>query len=329
MTELRVGVDRFPIAGSFAISRGRRTESVVVTAELHDAGVTGRGECVPYARYGESIESVTAQIEALGEAIAGTETASAIAAMPAGAARNALDCAYWDLKARQQHAPVWKLAGLPEPKPVTTCYTISLDTPEAMHEAAKKAAHRPLLKIKLGAHGDPERIHAIRQAAPNSTLVIDANEGWTEATLADNITACEDADVQLIEQPLPSGQDAALSEVRTKTLICADESMHDLASLNALPDWYRAVNIKLDKTGGLTEAIATARAAQSRGLSIMVGCMLGSSLGMAPALMIAGFADYVDLDGPLLLAKDRETALRYEGSTVYPPESLLWGGASA
>ena len=325
MTELSVSVDRFKIAGSFAISRGRRTESVVVSVTLRDGDALGRAECVPYARYGESTDSVTAQIEAQRTAIANGRAAEAIASMPAGAARNALDCAHWDLRAKQQGEPVWTLAGLPKPKPVTTCYTISLDTPEAMHEAAARAAHRSLLKIKLGSDGDPERIHAIRQAAPDSTLVIDANEGWTEATLANNISACEAANVQLIEQPLPSGQDAALAAVRTKTLICADESMHDLASLNALPDWYSAVNIKLDKTGGLTEAIATARAAQSRGLSIMVGCMLGSSLGMAPAMMIAEFANYVDLDGPLLLAEDREPALQYEGSLVYPPEHSLWG----
>lgn len=320
MRTLETAVERWPIAGSFTISRGSRTEAVVVVATITEDGIAGMGECVPYARYGESVESVIAQIEGVAAAIrGGASRQDLLALLPAGAARNAVDCALWDLEAKKTRKSLAALAGMPAPKPMITAYTLSLGTPESMREAAEKAAHRPLLKVKLGGEGDPARIAAVRAGAPKSRIVVDANEAWRAETLGPNLAACEAAGVELIEQPLPAGEDAALAGVKTPIAICADESIHDAASLAHLPAWYSAINIKLDKTGGLTDALALLNAGRARGVKIMVGCMLGTSLAMKPAVLIGEGAEFVDLDGPLLLAKDREDAIRYEGSLLIPP----------
>ncbi len=323
---LQARIERWPIAGSFTISRGSKTEAVVVVAEVRSGEHAGRGECVPYARYGETPESTLAQILSLQTHMArGLNRAALQALLPAGAARNALDCALLDLEAKQSGSRVWDIFDQTSPHPCTTAYTISLGTPAAMAEAAGAAVHRPLLKIKLGSDDDTSRIAAVRRAAPNSQLIVDANEGWRANNLAWNLAACTDAGVTLIEQPLPAGHDDALANVTRRIAICADESVHDRASLAALRGRYDAVNIKLDKTGGLTEAMAMADAAEAMGLQVMVGCMVATSLAMAPAMLLAQRARYVDLDGPLLLAADRENGLRYDGSTVYPPEAALWG----
>lgn len=327
---LTVAAESWPIAGSFTISRGSRTEARVVVATLQANGATGRGECVPYPRYGESVEGVLALIDAQGEWLA-TQASPAearlglLARLKPGAARNALDCALWDLEAKLQGVAVWKLAGLPLPADAITAYTLSLGSPDSMHAAAQKAAHRPLLKVKLGGAGDPERIAAVRAGAPDSRLIVDANEAWTDALLEPCLAACREADVDLIEQPLPAGQDDALTGLDAGIILCADESVHDRTTLDALATRYQAINIKLDKTGGLTEAIAMADAAEARGLKLMIGCMVGTSLAMAPALLLASRAHYVDLDGPLLLAKDREPGLQFVGSRIAPAPVALWG----
>ena len=323
---LTVAVERFPIAGTFTISRGAKTEAVVVTATISDGRATGRGECVPYARYGESVESVTAAIESARAAIeAGCDRPQLQTLLPAGAARNALDCALWDLDAKRVGIPACKVAGLHRLSPATTAYTISVGAPEAMAEAAAKAAARPVLKIKLAGAGDPERIAAVRRAAPEAQLIVDANEAWAESDLAGHFAACAAAGVALIEQPLPAGRDEALAHLIRPIPVCADESVHDREGLEALRDRYDAVNIKLDKTGGLTEALALAADAERLGFAIFVGCMVGTSLAMAPAMLLTARAQFVDLDGPLLLARDREPGLVYDGSIVHPPTPELWG----
>ncbi|MBS7546066.1 N-acetyl-D-Glu racemase DgcA [Ancylobacter oerskovii] len=325
MPQLLVHAERFPINGRFTIARSSKTEAAVVVAELRDGVHVGRGECVPYARYGESVEATVAALKALaGDVAGGLDRTALQERLPPGAARNALDCAFWDLAAKQSGRRVFELAGLPAPQRVVTAYTISLDTPAAMAEAARAAA-RPLLKLKLGAAGDVERLAAIRAAVPDSELIVDANEGWRAEELPAYFAACAGAGVTLIEQPLPAGADAALADIARPVPICADESVHGRDSLAGLVGRYDAVNVKLDKTGGLTEALALAREARDAGLDVMVGCMVATSLAMAPALLVAGLARIVDLDGPLLLARDREPALRYEGSLVYPPEPGLWG----
>lgn len=324
---LDVAVERFPIAGAFTIARGSRTEAVVVLATITDPeGRIGRGECVPYARYGETVESVTALIRDQAEAIAaGATRADLLLRMTAGAARNALDCALFDLEAKQLGRPAFEIAGLSAPAVATTAYTLSLGDPESMEEAARKAAHRPLLKVKLGGVGDPERIAAVRRGAPDSRLIVDANEAWRAETIEANLAACVAAGVGLIEQPLPAGEDALLADLARPIPICADESLHDRAGLDALSRRYDAINVKLDKAGGLTEAVMLAHEARARGFSLMIGCMVGTSLAMAPAMLLAHHADYVDLDGPLLLARDREPGLRFDGSLIHPPEPALWG----
>jgi L-Ala-D/L-Glu epimerase / N-acetyl-D-glutamate racemase len=323
---LTVRTEAWPIAGSFSISRGAKTEAQVVIVELNDGRHGGRSECVPYARYGETIQGVMDALGAVAGKLAfGLDRAALQQAMPAGAARNALDCAFWDLEAKRAGKPAHALAGLASPGPLVTCYTISLGTPEAMAQAAGQASGRKLLKIKLGRDGDPARIAAVRAAVPHSELVVDANEGWTAGNLAENLAACAAAGVTLVEQPLPADDDAALSSVKRPMPICADESAHDRASLAGLAGRYGAVNIKLDKTGGLTEALAMAAEAERLGFVIMVGCMVATSLAMAPAMLLAQNARLVDLDGPLLLAKDRPHGLRYDGSLVYPATPELWG----
>jgi len=324
--QLSVAAERWPIAGTFSISRGSKSEAVVVVAELTDGAHRGRGECTPYARYGESVASVIAQIEALRPQLAAGLTREGLQnAMPPGAARNALDCALWDLNAKDSGRRVHELAGLPAPQPVTTAFTISLAAPAEMAQHAAKAAHRSLLKVKLGAPGDPERIAAVRAAAPKATLIADANEGWEESVLGSNVAACVAAGVALIEQPLPQGRDAALAAVSRPIPICADESVHDLSSLRALVGRYDAINIKLDKAGGLTEALKIAAEAERLGFMLMVGSMVATSLSIAPAILIAQRARFVDLDGPLLLAKDRVDGLAYRDSLVFPPTRDLWG----
>jgi L-alanine-DL-glutamate epimerase-like enolase superfamily enzyme len=322
---LSVSIERWPIAGRFAISRGAKTEAIVVVATVTAAGATGRGECVPYARYGEAAEGVAAAIEAMRPQIAsGMTRAELQAAMPAGAARNALDCALWDLAAKQSGRPVHVLAGVAAPVPVTTAYTISLDTPENMAAAAARAK-LPLLKVKLGAPGDSHRLRAVRAAAPDATLIVDANEGWQAGDLPANFAACAAAGVKLIEQPLPADDDSALASAARPVAVCADESVHERASLTKLHGKYDAVNIKLDKAGGLTEALRLADQAQAMGFQIMIGSMVSTSLGVAPALLLAHRAAFVDLDGPLLLARDRSEGLHYDGALVQPPRAALWG----
>ncbi|GHB32051.1 dipeptide epimerase [Pseudovibrio japonicus] len=323
---LSIEAETFPIAGSFTIARGSRTEVNVLTASLTQDGHVGRGECVPYPRYGESVESVTAQIEAARTAIeAGITLEELQSLIPAGAARNAVDCALWDLTAKRQNTTVAELVGIKSQRILQTAYTISVGTPEKMAQDAVKAASRPLLKVKLAGDGDVERIAAVRQAAPNSKLIVDANEGWSEANLEANIKACQQADVGLVEQPLPAGKDAILADVEHLIPICADESLHTSADLESLRDRYSAINIKIDKTGGLTEGLKLLRKAEEMNYVIMVGCMLATSLAMAPAMLLAQNADYVDLDGPLLLAKDREHPIRFDGSLMHPPSPQLWG----
>jgi L-Ala-D/L-Glu epimerase len=319
-------IERWPIAGSFTISRGAKTQAVTVVAEVSQGGLTGRGECVPYPRYGETPEATLAALQAMQEALQrGLDRRALQAAMPPGAARNALDCALLDLEAKTSGQRVWNLLGRPAPGACITAYTISLGSPEAMAAATAKAAHRPLLKIKLGGDGDGKRIAAVRKAAPDSELIVDANEAWTADSLERNLAECAEAGVTLVEQPLPAGQDEMLARIRRPLAVCADESVHDRASLDGLRDRYDAVNIKLDKTGGLTEALAMADAATALGFEIMVGCMVATSLAMAPAMLLARQARFVDLDGPLLLVRDRDGGLRYDGSLVYPPEAALWG----
>jgi L-Ala-D/L-Glu epimerase len=324
--KLSARIERWPISGAFTISRGAKTEAVTVVAEISQGGHVGRGECVPYGRYGETPETTLAAILSLQDALrTGMDRQRLQAALPAGAARNAVDCALLDLAAKLAGRRAWQLLGRPEVRACTTAFTISLGTPEAMAAATAKAATRPLLKIKLGGDGDGERIAAVRKEAPESELIVDANEAWNPANLEQNLAACAAVGVTLVEQPLPAGGDEALGGIRRPVAVCADESVHDRASLQGLRERYDAVNIKLDKAGGLTEALALADAAQALGFEIMVGCMVATSLAMAPAMLLAQQARFVDLDGPLLLAQDRDDGLRYEGSTVYPPDAALWG----
>jgi L-Ala-D/L-Glu epimerase / N-acetyl-D-glutamate racemase len=323
---LLMRVERWPIQGSFTISRGAKTEAITVVAEVSQGGLTGRGECVPYPRYGETAEAALEALEGLKEAVAGGLDRKVLqSALPAGAARNALDCALIDLEAKRSGERAWTLLGRREPRRCITAYTISLGAPEAMAAATAAAAHRPLLKIKLGGEGDEARIATVRLAAPTAELIVDANESWTASNLERNLEACAAAGVTLVEQPLPAGQDEALARIRRPIAICADESAHDRKSLDGLRGRYDAVNIKLDKTGGLTEALAMADAAHALGLEIMVGCMVATSLSMAPAMLLTPLARFVDLDGPLLLARDRDHALRYDDSLVHPPDAALWG----
>ncbi len=323
---LDVRIERFPIAGTFTISRGAKSEAVTVVAELRQGDDSGRGECVPYPRYGETPEAALHALQAMREALSrGLDRQALQAAMPAGSARNALDCAFIDLEAKRAGKRAWDLLGRPQPAACTTAYTISLGSPKAMAAATAKAAHRALLKIKLGGDGDDERIAAVRRAAPNAELIVDANEAWLPANLEQNLAACAEAGVTLVEQPLPSDWDDMLGRIRRPVKVCADESVHDRISLDGLRARYDAVNIKLDKTGGLTEALAMADAAKALGFEIMVGSMVATSLAMAPAMLLTPQARVVDLDGPLLLARDREHGLRYDGSLVHPPDASLWG----
>ena len=323
---LAVRIEHWPIAGSFTISRGAKTQAAVVVAELSDGHHRGRGECVPYGRYGETVDGVAETITALADEIArGLDRGALQKAMRPGAARNALDCAFWDLSAKRAGKAVHELVGLPPPKPLVTAYTISLAEPDVMAEQAAQAAGRALLKVKLGSADDRARIMAVRQAAPQAELIVDANEGWTADNLADNLAACAQAGVTLVEQPLPAGSDDVLSRIARPLPVCADESVHARASLPGLVGKYDAVNIKLDKTGGLSEALAMVKDAERLGFALMAGCMVATSLAIAPAILIGQRARVVDLDGALLLARDRPDGLRYEESLVHPATPALWG----
>jgi L-alanine-DL-glutamate epimerase-like enolase superfamily enzyme len=326
MTTLKVRSESWPIRGSFTISRGTKTTAEVVVVELSRNGDVGRGEAVPYARYGESMESVIDQIESLHGALAeGLDRDGLQALLPAGAARNAVDLAFWDLACKVSGKRHWELAGLPPPGPVTTAYTLSLDTAEVMGRKASEQAARPLLKLKLAGPEDLDRVAAVRRNAPKARIVVDANEGWTAAQYSALAPQLLELGVEMIEQPLPAGDDAALAGIARPVPVCADESCHDTATLAGLTGRYDMVNIKLDKTGGLTEALKLKAAAEAQGFGIMVGCMLATSLAMAPGVLLAQGVPVVDLDGPLLLAEDRAPALRIEGSLVYPPDAALWG----
>lgn len=315
-------LDTFPLARAFTISRGSKTEARVVTVTVTRGGVTGRGESVPYARYGETPESVLDQIATLPQGITRIALQDAL---PPGAARNAVDCALWDHAAKATGTRIWSLAGRPAPQPRITAFTLSLDTPDAMQAQARENAHRPILKIKLGTPDDVPRLEAVRAGAPRSTIIIDANEGWTPGIYTDLAPHLLRLGVALVEQPLPAGDDGMLAEIPHPVPVCADESAHDRHSLPALRGKYDMVNLKLDKTGGLTEALLMADAARAAGFGLMVGCMVGTSLAMAPAILPAQQAAFTDLDGPLLLARDRDHALRYDAQGVHPPEAALWG----
>lgn len=324
---LEVHAERFPLRAAFTISRGSRTVQEVVRVVIREGGHAGQGECVPYAHYGETVAGVVATLEGLQDAVAAGMDRSALAErLPAGAARNALDCALWDLAAKRTGQRVWQLARLPAPAPVITAYTLSLDTPEAMAANAAANARRPLLKIKLGGGTeDLDRVDAVRAGAPAARLIVDANEGWDTAAYERLAPELARAGVAMIEQPLPAADDAALAELPRPVPLCADESCRDRASLARIRGRYDMVNIKLDKAGGLTEALALRAAARADGLAIMVGCMLATSLAMAPAVLLAQGGAYTDLDGPLLLAEDRAPGLHYDGQGVHPPQAALWG----
>ncbi len=319
---LTVTEERFALAEVFTIARGSRTHAEVLRVVVKRDGVTGQGECVPYARYDETMASVRAQIESVVE---GIDRIALQAALPAGAARNALDCALWDWEAKRAGCRVWELAGLRAPAPVVTAFTLSLDTPEKMEMAARRHSHRPLLKIKLGTPDDMPRLEAVRRGAPETRIIIDANEGWSAEVYAELAPHLLRLGVAMVEQPLPAGADDMLGEIERPLPVCADESCHDRASLPGLRGKYDMVNIKLDKTGGLTEAQALYEAARVEGYKVMVGCMVGTSLAMAPAVLVAQGAEIVDLDGPLLLAEDRDPPLFYDDKGVHPPLPELWG----
>jgi len=326
MATLKVTAETWPIRGRFAISRGARTHVEVVMVELRENGLIGRGECVPYAHYGESNASVIELIEGLRSDLAqGLDTESLQIRLPSGAARNALDCALWDLQAKRSGKRAWELAGISTLAPLTTAYTLSLDTPEKMHNAARDNSQRPLLKLKLAGDGDLERVEAVHAGAPNTRLIVDANEGWTPQNYQDIAPQLAALGVEMIEQPFPAGNDYALSELPHPLSICADEACHDRASLADIVGKYDMINIKLDKTGGLTEALELRREAEAAGLKIMVGCMLATSLAMAPAMVVAQNVAVVDLDGPLLLDKDRNHGIHFDTELMYPPAAALWG----
>ena len=326
MIDVTASVERFKLREVFTISRGSRTEAEVVTVVARSGENKGWGECVPYKRYGETPESVLAQVAEMAAAVGDApDPIAALQTHPAGAARNALDCALWDLRAKVEGRPVWELLGLTRPETITTAFTLSLEDPEVMREKAAREAARPLLKIKLGGEGDLERLEAVRAGAPNAGIVVDANEGWTVESYAEIAPTLLRLGVQMVEQPLPAGEDEALAEIERPLPVCADESCHTSASLPDLKGKYDMVNIKLDKTGGLTEALKLRDAARAEGFQVMMGCMVGTSLAMAPAVLVAQGAEIVDLDGPLLLGEDRPSPIQFEGSKMHAAERELWG----
>ena len=323
---LTVRDERWPLASAFVIARGAKTEAHVLVVEIAQDGAVGRGEAVPYARYDQTMDGELARAESLGQAIEGGASRQDLQALaPAGAARNALDCALWDLEAKLSGVPAWQTAGRSRLDPVKTCFTISFDTPEAMAEVARASARRPFLKLKIGGPGDLDRVEAVRTAAPRTRLIVDANEGLSFDDLTRLAPEFAKLDIKMIEQPLRAGEDAALEGYRSPVTLCADESLHTRVELAACARRYGAVNVKLDKAGGLTEALAVVAEARALGLEIMAGCMVATSLAMAPAMILAQGAEVADLDAPLLLAKDRVPGLRYDGSLIFPPTPELWG----
>ncbi len=326
MITFEIFQDRFALQETFIISRGSKDAAQVISLKLGDGEHIGRGECVPYARYKETPESVVEQLVAIAPDVKSGLTRDDLqTALLPGAARNALDCALWDLEAKQQGKRVWELAGLDEPEAVTTAFTLSLNTPDIMRVSAEKNAHRPLLKLKLGGEDDFERLEAVREGAPGADIIVDANEGWDASTWLALQEPLKHLGVSLIEQPLPANDDDALMNNDRLVPVCADESCHITSDLEKLAGRYDFVNIKLDKTGGLTEALKLRKEAIQLGFGIMTGCMIGSSLAMAPAILLAQGAEYTDLDGPLLLAEDRKEKLQYHGSIVFPAKPELWG----
>ena len=326
VVSVEISVERWPIAGTFTISRGSKTEAAIVLCTLSDGTFTGRGECVPYARYGESLDSVCAEIERLRDALANGATRDDLPALiGAGAARNAVDCALWDLEAKRSGKTVADVLGLSPLHDLTTAVTVSFGDAQTMAAAARNFADRPLIKVKVGGENDAERIRAVADAAPSSRIILDANEGWSDDNIVENMSAAAKAGVVLIEQPLPAGKDAILTKIPHPVPICADESAHGTDDLHTLLGRYDSINIKLDKTGGLTEALRMQKRARELGFGIMVGCMVGTSLAMAPAVLLAQDADFVDLDGPLILREDRKPGLLFQGSRVSPPKPELWG----
>lgn len=324
--DIKITAERFSLAEVFTISRGSRSETNVITVRLERNGIVGWGECLPYARYAETQDSVTAQIESIRQELLNNPSQEDLQSLlPAGAARNAVDCALWDLSAKEQGKPVWQLAELGKPAAITTAYTLSLAEPQQMHDKAVQHAHRPLLKLKLGGEGDLARLQAVRRGAPNTDIIIDANEGWTPSdyqALAPELLALG---VKMVEQPFAAASDDALASMERPLPVCADESCHDTTSLQGLVGKYDMINIKLDKTGGLTEALNVRRQAESMGFQLMVGCMVGTSLAIAPAVLLSQGIDMIDLDAPMLLAEDRPTPLAFEGSVIQPADPLLWG----
>ncbi|WP_110665648.1 N-acetyl-D-Glu racemase DgcA [Salinicola halophilus] len=326
MLTLTVEEQVFPLAEVFTISRGSRSDARVVVATLSDGTHIGRGECVPYAHYSESVESVIAQIESVRDDLAkGMDRQALQSRLGAGAARNALDCAFWDLEAKLAGQPVWQLAQMEPPRPAITAFTLSLDAPKVMRDKARQHAEKPLLKLKLGGEGDIERLQAVREGAPSARIIVDANEGWDAEAYERLAPVLLELGISMVEQPLPTAVDEALAAISRPLPVCADEACHDRGSLSRLVGRYDMVNIKLDKTGGLTEALALKREAQAQGFEVMVGCMVGSSLSMAPALLVAQGVAIVDLDGPLLLARDREYGMVFDVQGIHPADRRLWG----
>ena len=320
--KIQAKVDIFPLKNTFTISRGSRNQAEVLTVSINENGITGYGECVPYLRYDETIESVLNQINN----VQFLNRLDLQTVLPPGAARNALDCALWDLEAKTNKTSVYKLAQLNKPKPVLTAYTLSLDDPIKMGEQAKINSFRHTLKIKLGSGDlDFERIKEVKKNAPNSNIIVDANEGWSIKEYQFMAPKLLDLGVKMVEQPLPSENDDELLGIKRSLPVCADESCHDRTSLEKCLGKYDLINIKLDKTGGLTEALLLKEKALSMDFEVMVGCMIGSSLAMAPAVLIAQDVKWVDLDGPLLLAQDRKNSLDFSQEGIHPPSKKLWG----
>lgn len=318
--------EQWPVAGRFTISRGSRTHADVIVTGLETDGITGRGESTPYARYGESLEKSLHELEEIAAALQrGADIRELLSALPPGATHNALDAAWWDLRCKQAGKRITHLLDLPDLQPLTTAYTLSIDTPERMEAAARAHAHRALLKIKTGSDAVIASVEAVRRGAPESILIVDANEAWLLEELPRLLDAMAVMGVRLVEQPLPAGNDALLAELQRPLPVIADESVHTADDIPALRDRYDGVNLKLDKTGGLTEALRAKETARAHGMLLMCGCMLGTSLAMAPAMVLAQGADIVDLDAPLLLAKDRPEAITYHGSTMLPYSASLWG----
>ncbi|WP_164156182.1 N-acetyl-D-Glu racemase DgcA [Sandarakinorhabdus rubra] len=326
---LEARIERIPVRGAFTIARGAKTHVDVVLATVVDGVAVGRGEGTAIYYKGDSAEAALAALQGVADAVsAGATRADLLSLLPAGAARNALDCALWDLEAKQSGRRVWQMLGLPQPQPMLTAYTISLGDPATMAAAAAAVRGRELLKVKLGGEGGPaadiERLAAVRRAAPDARLIVDANEGWGGTDVARTLASLAPLGVELVEQPVPAGRDAELDGIKAAVPIAADESCHTRASLDAIVGRYSHINIKLDKAGGLTEALALRHAAAARGLGVMTGCMLCTSLAIAPAFHVAMQSEFADLDGPLLV-EDRPHGLVFEGSDVFPPQAALWG----